>query len=569
MRMSDNQNSELGTRNSELPLRVIPLGGVGTFGMNCTVLEHGDHMIVVDAGLKIPQGNYPGVDLILPDFTYVLDNTDRLKGIVLTHGHDDHIGSLPYLLRHVNVPVYGTALTLALVRERLANSNGNNGPADVDLRQMLFYDPIKIGPFTIEPVRVNHSIPDGAALIVDTPVGKIVHTGDFKMDNEPVDGHITDLARLAQAGQSGVLLLMADSTNADRPGVTPPEKEVGHALEDLMRQATGRVYIATFASHIHRIQLILEAARRSSRMVVMEGRRIVRNCHIAKKLGYLNPPPGILIPLEEAADKPDANLVCLVTGSQGEPMSALSRIVRGEHAGLKVGEGDTVVFSSRIIPGNELTTGRIIDDLFRMGAQVFYQDTPMVHVSGHGAAQEIEQVIAAVAPRFFVPVHGDYRQLVACTKLAQETGVASTNTFILEPGNVLELKEDRAALGEPVTAGRLLMDGEFVTDLSGPLVKERRRLAREGLITVVASIPSEGEKPAIEAAVHSIGVSLDDPLASLNKKAARLVSNMIGGWRGVHFSHDDLKEEIRVQVRAIYRKALQKKPTVVVILVEE
>jgi ribonuclease J len=325
---------------------------------------------------------------------------------------------------------------------------------------------------------------------------------------------------------------MADSTNADRPGVTPPEKEVGHALEDLMRQATGRVYIATFASHIHRIQLILEAARRSSRMVVMEGRRIVRNCHIAKKLGYLNPPPGILIPLEEAADKPDANLVCLVTGSQGEPMSALSRIVRGEHAGLKVGEGDTVVFSSRIIPGNELTTGRIIDDLFRMGAQVFYQDTPMVHVSGHGAAQEIEQVIAAVAPRFFVPVHGDYRQLVACTKLAQETGVASTNTFILEPGNVLELKEDRAALGEPVTAGRLLMDGEFVTDLSGPLVKERRRLAREGLITVVASIPSEGEKPAIEAAVHSIGVSLDDPLASLNKKAARLVSNMIGGWRG-------------------------------------
>ncbi|TNF49380.1 ribonuclease J [bacterium] len=492
-----------------------------------------------------------------------------MKGIVLTHGHDDHIGSLPYLLRQVDAPVYGTALTLALVRERLANSNGNNEPLDVDLRQMLFGDPIRIGPFTIEPVRVNHSIPDGAALVLDTPVGKIVHTGDFKMDNEPVDGHRTDLARLAQAGKSGVLLLMADSTNADRPGITPSEKEVGNVLGNLMRQATGRIYVATFASHIHRIQLILEAALSSGRMVAMEGRRIIRNCRIATEMGYLSPPPGVLIPLDEAVDKPDDNLVYLVTGSQGEPMSALSRIVRGEHSGLKVKEGDTVVFSSRIIPGNELTTGRIIDDLFRMGAQVFYQDTPMVHVSGHGAAQEIEQVIEAVAPRFFIPVHGDYRQLVACSNLARGTGVADADTFILEPGNVLELKEDRASLGEPVPAGRLLMDGDFVADLSGPLVKERRRLAREGLVTVVASIPQVGEKPAIEPSVHSVGVSLDDSILPLNRKAARLVSNMIGGWRGEQYSHDDLREDIRIQVRAIYRKAIQKKPTVVVVLVEE
>ena len=557
------------TWNLKLPLRIIPLGGVGTFGMNCTVFEYGDHMILVDAGLKIPQGNYPGVDLILPDFTYVLDNVQMLRGIVLTHGHDDHIGSLPYLLRHVDVPVYGTALTLAFVRERLANSNGNQDSGEPDLRQMLFYDPVRIGPFNIEPVRVNHSIPDGAALIVDTPVGRIVHTGDFKMDDDPVDGHPTDLPRLARAGEEGVLLLMADSTNADRPGATPPEKEVGRALEDLMRQASGRVYVATFASHIHRIQLILEAARKSGRVVAMEGRRIVRNCSIASEMGYLDVPPGVLVSLDKAEERPDENLVFLVTGSQGEPMSALSRIVRGEHSGLKVRDGDTVVFSSRIIPGNELTTGWIIDELFRMGARVFYRDSPMVHVSGHGAAQEIEQIVAAVAPRFFVPVHGDYRQLVACANLARGTGIPSADTFILEPGNVLELNEDRARLGEPVPAGRMLMDGELVTDLSGPLVKERRKLAREGLVTVVASIPPEGEKPAIKAVVNSIGVGLDDSMALLNRKSARLVSNMIGGWRGAHFSHEDLKEEIRVQVRSVYRKAIQKKPTVIVVLVEE
>ena len=567
--MSKSFNPKPGTWDSGPVLRVIPLGGVGTFGMNCTVLEYGDHMIVVDAGLKIPQGNYPGVDLILPDFTYVLDNSQRLEGIVLTHGHDDHIGSLPYLLRHVDVPVYGTALTLAFVRERMANGKGKKGSHDPDLRQMLFYDPIRIGPFTIEPVRVNHSIPDGAALIVDTPVGRIVHTGDFKLDDDPVDGHRTDLERLARAGEDGVLLLMADSTNADRPGAIPPEREVGKALEDLMRQASGRIYVATFASHIHRIQLVLEAARKAGRVVAMEGRRMVRNSRIASEMGYLDVPPGVLISLEETRDRPDENLVFLVTGSQGEPMSALSRIVRGEHSALEVREGDTIVFSSRIIPGNELTTGWIIDELFRMGARVLYQGTPMVHVSGHGAAQEIEQVIAAVSPRFFVPVHGDYRQLVACADLARGSGVEDANTFILEAGNVLELDESGAQPGEPVPAGRLLMDGELVADLSGPLVKERRKLAREGLITVVASIPPEGEKPAIEPFVHSIGVGLDDSMASLNKKAVRLVSNMIGGWRGAHFSYDDLKEEIRIQVRSIYRKALQKKPTVVVVLVEE
>ena len=299
-----------------MPLRVIPLGGVGIFGMNCTVLEYGGHMIMVDAGFKIPQGNYPGVDLILPDFTYVLENLDRLKAIFLTHGHDDHIGSLPYLLRQVDVPVYGTALTLALVRERLTDSSGNGPPVDGDLRQIMFRDPVTCGPFNIEAVRVAHSIPDGAALIIRTPVGTVVHSGDYKMDQAPIDGNPTDLAGLAKAGEMGVLLLMSDSTNADRPGFTRPEAEVGRVIEDLMRQAPGRVFIATFASHIHRIQQILNAAEACGRKAVIEGRRMIGNSRLASDLGYLHVPSDVLISMDNAGEQEAGKLVYLVRSEE-------------------------------------------------------------------------------------------------------------------------------------------------------------------------------------------------------------------------------------------------------------
>ncbi|NOY87283.1 MAG: ribonuclease J [Deltaproteobacteria bacterium] len=552
-----------------LPLRVIPLGGVGIFGMNCTVLEYGGHMIMVDAGFKIPQGNYPGVDLILPDFTYVLENLDRLKAIFLTHGHDDHIGSLPYLLRQVDVPVYGTALTLALVRERLTDSSGNGPPVDGDLRQIMFRDPVTCGPFNIEAVRVAHSIPDGAALIIRTPVGIVVHSGDYKMDQAPIDGNPTDLAGLAKAGEMGVLLLMSDSTNADRPGFTRPEAEVGRVIEDLMRQAPGRVFIATFASHIHRIQQILNAAEACGRKAVVEGRRMIGNSRLASDLGYLHVPSDVLISMDNAGEQEAGKLVYLVTGSQGEPMSALSRIARGEHSGVKVGNGDTVIFSSRIIPGNELAAGSMIDGLFRAGARVYYQGSPMVHVSGHGSAEEIKLMINAVKPRFFIPLHGDYRQLVACSRLAQQVGIEKERIFILDPGQVLEFSEDTAFMGASVPAGRMLVDGDLVTDLGSPLMKERRRLAREGLVVVVASLSARGEPGSIAPSVHSVGVGLEESSRSLDREAEAVAKNFIRDWRSPPSSIEELREEIRIGVRAVYRRALQKKPMVIPVLVEE
>lgn len=551
------------------PLRVIPLGGVGTFGMNCTVLEYGGHMIMVDAGFKIPQGNYPGVDLILPDFTYVLENLHRLDAIFLTHGHDDHIGSLPFLLRQADVPVYGTALTLAFVRERLADRNGNGQPVDGDLRQLMFRDPVTCGPFNIEAVRVTHSIPDGAALIIRTPVGTVVHSGDYKMDQAPIDGNPTDLAGLSDIGEAGVLLLMSDSTNADRPGFTRPEAEVGRAIEDLMGQAPNRVFIATFASHIHRIQQILDAAKACGRKAVIEGRRMIGNSRLASDLGCLHVPPDVLISMENAAEHDSGKLVYLVTGSQGEPMSALSRIARGEHSGVKVGNGDTVIFSSRIIPGNELSAGSMIDRLFRAGAQVYYQGSPMVHVSGHGSAEEIKLMINAVKPRFFVPIHGDYRQLVACSSLAQQVGIEKDRTFILDPGQVLELSEDTACLGDSVPAGRMLVDGDLVTDLGSPLMKERRRLAREGLVVVVASIAAPGEPESIAPSVFSVGVGLEEASQSLDREAEVVAKNFIMEWCSAPSSIAELREDVRIGVRAVYRRALQKKPMVVSVLVEE
>ena len=548
-------------------LRVIPLGGVGSFGMNCTVMEYGGHMIMVDAGFKIPQGNYPGVDLILPDFTYVMENLDRLKAIFLTHGHDDHIGSLPYLLRQVEVPVYGTALTLALLRERLNNGNGN--PVEGDLRQMMFRDPVACGPFNVEALRVTHSIPDAASLIIRTPLGAVVHSGDFKMDQAPIDGNPTDLAGLAEAGDEGVLLLMSDSTNADRPGSTPPEAEVGRAIEVLMRQAPGRVFIATFASHIHRIQQLLDAAEACGRRAVIEGRRMIANTRIATDLGRLQVPPGVLISMEDAAEKEDSGLVYIVTGSQGEPMSALSRIARGEHSGVKAGDGDTVIFSSRIIPGNELSAGAMIDGLFRTGTQVYYQGSPMVHVSGHGSAEEIKLMVDTVRPRYFVPIHGDYRLLVACSRLARKAGVEKERTFILDPGQVLELSEDGAFMGDRVPAGRMLVDGDLVADLGSPLMKERRRLAREGLVVVMASISAAGEPGSIAPSVFSVGVGLEEASQSLDREAEAVAKNFIREWCLSPTSLEELRENVRIGVRAVYRRSLQKKPMVVPVLVEE
>lgn len=559
-------------------LRFIPLGGVGTFGMNCSVLEFGDEMILLDVGIKFPQGNFPGVDLFLPDLTYVIENVHRLTGVVLTHGHDDHVGALPHLLSQVKVPVYGTAFTLAMARERLANDknggrnrDGNEGRnAEGDLNQILFGIPFEVGSAVIEAVPVDHSIPDSAALIIRTPAGTVVHSGDFRIPGgEPGP----ELEPLKRAGVEGVDLFLCDSTNAERPGVTGSEKDVAESIEDLFRMAEGRVFVATFASHVGRMGAVIRAAHRTNRKVVLEGRRMVRNYQLAKELGYLDPPIGV-VRAESGLNQTEAqNAVYLTTGSQGEPFSALTRIARGEHSQIKVGPGDTVIFSSRMIPGNELAVAYNIDNLFRMGAAVHYQAPPCIHVSGHAAADEISTLLDMVRPLHFVPVHGDYRNLVACAKLARDGGVSPGNVHILDPGNVLELGAEGATLGEPVVSGRMLVDGAMIATLGDPVLKDRRRIAREGVVAVAVTIPVKG-KPVPEPVVHSVGVSVGPEGEGVDLEAARAARQVLKEWKKEAGateagSRDALEDNIKKAVRKVYRKELAKRPTIIPVILEE
>ncbi len=558
-------------------LKFIPLGGVGTFGMNCSVLEFDDEMILLDVGIKFPQGNFPGVDLFLPDLTYVIENAHRLTGVVLTHGHDDHVGALPHLLNQVKVPVYGTAFTLAMARERLANdrNGGKNGGRtkdgtggrniEGDLNQILFGVPFEVGSAVIEAVPVDHSIPDSAALIIRTPAGTVVHSGDFRIPGgEPGP----ELEPLKVAGAQGVDLFLCDSTNAERPGVTGSEKDVAESIEELFRGVEGRVFVATFASHVGRMGAVIRAAHRTNRKVVLEGRRMVRNFQLAKELGYLDPPVGVVKGESGLSQAEAEKAVYLTTGSQGEPFSALTRIARGEHSQIKVGPGDTVIFSSRMIPGNELAVAYNIDSLFRMGAVVHYQSPPCIHVSGHAAADEISTMLDMVRPLHFVPVHGDYRNLVACARLARDGGVSPGNVHILDPGNVLELGEDGGTLGEPVVSGRMLVDGAMIAALSDPVIKDRRRIAREGVVAVAITLPGKG-KQVPEPVVHSVGVSVGPHGEQVDQEAARAARQVLKEWKKEGGLREDLEENLRRAVRKVYRKELAKRPTVIPVILEE
>lgn len=544
-------------------LRFIPLGGVGTFGMNCAVLQWGEAFILIDAGVKFPQGNFPGVDLFLPDLTHVFENADQLKAVVLTHGHDDHIGALPFLLNQLDVPVYGTAFTLALARERMANGWGGNHLESRDLRQILFGESFEIDGTWIEAVPVDHSIPDSAALIIRTPAGTVVHSGDFRLPGGDAGPHLEPLKK---AGQEGVDILLCDSTNADLPGVTLPESEVADTLGKLFETANGRIFVATFASHIQRMDAVLKAAADSGRKVILEGRRMVRNFEIATRFGYIDPQPGVVSSHGTLAQKDSGRVVYLTTGSQGEPFSALSRIARGEHSEIQAGAGDTVIFSSRMIPGNELAVGQNIDNLFRAGAKVHYQAPPMVHTSGHASADEISGMIRMTSPRCFVPVHGDYRNLVACAQVAGETGIDAGDIYILEPGQILELGSSGVRTDGSVPAGRMLVDGSMIGSLADPILKDRRRMAREGVVVVAVSLPARGED-LHEPVVSSRGVIVGPHGERLDLEAAGAARRVLKEWRKEKTSLEILEENLATAVRGIYRKALDKKPTVLPVII--
>ncbi len=466
-------------------LQIIPLGGLGEIGKNMTVVRYGDDIIVIDAGLMFPDDDMLGIDLVIPDISYLVENKDMVKAIVLTHGHEDHIGALPYVMKQLSdVPVYGTQLTLGILEGRLRE----NGVSSNNLVTVQAGDTIRAACFRIGFIRVSHSIADSVGLAIKTPVGTVVHTGDFKFDQTPVDGKVMDFQKFAEVGEEGVLVLMADSTNAERPGFTMSERSVGQAFDASFRSAKGRIIIATFSSNVHRIQQVIESACKYNRKVAVLGRSMVNVVNISLELGYLDVPEGVLIDIDEIRNYPSSQVVIVTTGSQGEPMSALTRMAKSDHRKVDIAPDDTIIISATPIPGNEKLVSQTIDCLLKLGANVIYERTSGIHVSGHASQEELKMMHNLIRPKFFIPVHGEYRHLVKHAKIAQELGMPKENVFIAENGNVLEFTQEKGTIAGKVTAGKILVDGLGVGDVGNIVLRDRRQLSQDGILIIVLTM---------------------------------------------------------------------------------
>lgn len=472
-------------------LRIIPLGGLGEIGKNMMAIEFANDIIVIDAGLMFPQEDMLGVDLVIPDISYLLERREKLRGILITHGHEDHIGALPYILPRLNLPVYGSKLVQGLISVKLKE---HRYLKKATLRTIQPGSKFSLGCFKIEPFSVCHSIPDSLGFIIHTPVGIVVHSGDFKIDYTPVDGKPTELAKLAQLEAQGVLLLLADSTYAELPGYTPSERVVGETLDHIIAEAPGRVIITTFSSLISRIQQVIDATAAHQRHVFVIGRSMRDTVRMASELGYLNVPPGVLRRFDEIHRFPHNKIVLLTTGSQGEPTSALVRIANRDNSQLRIIPGDTVVMSATPVPGNEALVNRTIDNLFRQGAQVIYEKLAQVHVHGHGSQEELKLLLSLVKPKFFVPIHGEYRHLSLHARLAKTLGIPETNIFIMENGNILELDRNRGRVVKKIPCGNVYVDGLVMGKLANVILRDRKLLSRDGIVVVIIAIDKEKGK---------------------------------------------------------------------------
>ena len=485
----------------EQKLQIIPLGGLGEIGKNMTVVRYGDDMILIDSGLMFPDEDMLGVDLVIPDITYIMENIQCLKSIVLTHGHEDHIGALPYILKKLSVPVYGTKLTLGILEGRLKENGVDSG----NLRVITPGDTVNSGCFNIGFIRVNHSIPDSVGISVRTPIGMIVHTGDFKFDYTPIDNRMTDFRRLAELGNRGVLVLMADSTNSEKEGHTPSEKNVGAAFDKVFQSADGRIIIATFSSNVHRIQQAIDTAVYYNRKVTILGRSMVNVVNISLEFGYIHAPEGTIIDVDEINNYPANRIVIVTTGSQGEPMSALTRMALSDHRKVGIVPGDTVIISATPIPGNEKLVAKTVDNLLRLGANVVYSRNDGIHVSGHAAREELKLMHNLIKPKFFIPVHGEYHHLVTHAKLAQELGMPKDNIFIGENGCVFEFTRDTGRIVGRVTSGVVMVDGLGVGDVGNIVLRDRRQLSQDGILIVVITMHRESGKIVSGADIVSRG----------------------------------------------------------------
>ena len=547
-------------------LEVVPLGGLGEFGMNMLALTWGETTIIVDAGVMFPDPELLGVDRIIPDFTY-LQQKGRAAALVLTHGHEDHIGAVPHVLPYVDGPVYGTPLTLALVEPKLAE-HGISGRTLVAVRPR---DRVTIGPFVVEFIRVTHSMPDCVALAIHTPIGIVVHTGDFKIDQTPIDGQHFDVHRFAELGASGVLALFADSTNIDRRGFTGSEREVIEAFEEIFTSTTGRLVVAAFASSIFRVQILVDLAAQFDRKVAFLGRGMIQNSEIAQRLGYLRIPAGTQIRDSDVNSYPAQDVLCLATGSQGEPMAALSRIAIDDHRFVKLGPDDTVVLSARAIPGNEKAIGRVMNHIARRGAEVVYEGIKHVHVSGHGSEEELKLMLSLVKPRYFVPIHGEYRQLSQHARVAARvfTGREPRPEVLLaEDGDLLLFNERTARIGGKVPVGRILIDGTLTGEVADEVLRDRRHLSEDGLVVAVIAINKQ--TGAIEGVPDIItrGFVMEDSQALL-ADGARMLSEVMEQTSVEERTDQGLiKEKLRVELRRFLRKRSGRRPFVLPVIME-
>ncbi len=466
-------------------LKLIPLGGLSEIGKNMLLLEYEGQILIVDAGLMFPGEEMLGIDLVIPDINYLLDKKEKIRGIVITHGHEDHIGALPYILPQLGVPVYASKLTHGLIRVKLKE---RKALSEVKLKVVPTGEPFTLGAFKVELFPVCHSIPDAVGLIINTPVGVIVHSGDFKLDYTPVSGRPTDLSRLAQLGAQGVLLLLSDSTYAELPGYTPSEKVVGEALDHIMGDAPGRVIVTTFSSLVSRVQQVIDAAAKHGRRVFIVGRSMSDTVRMALELGYIQAPDGILGRIDEARGLPNDRVVFVTTGSQGEPTSALVRMANRDHPNVNIHAGDTIVMSATPIPGNEAIVNRTVDNLFKQGARVLYDKVAQVHVHGHGSQEELKLLLNLVKPKFFMPIHGEYRHLSLHAKLAESVGIPKENTFVLEDGDILELGKHSAKKNGKVGSGNVYVDGLSVGDIGGVVLRNRRMLSKDGIVVAIIAV---------------------------------------------------------------------------------
>lgn len=545
-------------------LKIIPLGGVGEIGKNMTVIEYGSDIIVVDCGMSFPDEEMPGIDVVIPDMTYIEKNAANVRGILITHGHEDHIGAVPYALQKLNVPVYATKLTIALIEQKLTEIKVDHA----DLNCVSPGDTIRLGCFSVEFIKTSHSIAGACALAINTPIGTLIHTGDFKVDYTPIDGEPIDIARLAYYGSRGVLALMSDSTNVENEGHTPSERGIGKTFEHCFDKAKGRVVVATFASNIYRIQQIADVAISFGRVVCFQGRSMVKIAEIAKELGYLQLPDESVVEVGQLKKYRDDQICVITTGSQGEPMSGLFRMANSSHK-VNVGKGDMVIISASSIPGNEKSVGRVINQLYQHGAKVIYERMADVHVSGHACKEELKLMLTLTKPKFFIPVHGEARHLYQHKELAEELGIPEEDIFVTEIGDVVELTRNKGRIAGSVTAGSVMVDGSGVGDIGNVVLRDRKLLSEDGIFTVVITLNKQTGALLAQPEILSRGFVYEKNSEELLKETRELVKAKAAQFEKNHRSSwSSIKNDIRNSIKNYLYERTKRRPMVMPIIIE-